>query len=103
MIYMDMLESYTVLHIKILHFFDNPVAFNGVNAANYYIGSPIHPLCDAFPELLGQDVIINKVVKDLYSNGLMNTENLNCTMSANGMVAKRTTQMGSDFIKFVTR
>ncbi|WP_278336932.1 hypothetical protein [Clostridium grantii] len=32
---------------------------------------------------------------------LMNTESINCTMTANGMVASRTTQLGNDFINFI--
>lgn len=102
MIFLDMLEKYSVLHIKILHFFKNPLAFNNVNSSKYIMGSPIEPLCEAFPELCKKDSIINKIVKDLYADGLMNTENLNGIMTPSGMVASRTTQLGSDFIDFIT-
>lgn len=33
----------------------------------------------------------------------MNTENLNCMMTASGMVASRVTEIGDEFIRFITR
>ncbi len=102
MIYLDMLERYSFLHLKILHFFYNPKAFEGINISKYSMGSAIDPLYDTYPELKGHKEIINKIVKDLYSEGLLNTENLSVMMSGSGMIAKRTTELGDNFINFIT-
>ncbi len=101
MIYLDMLERYSVLHIKILHYFNNPLAY-GIDESNYLMGSAMQPLLDAIPELSDKTDLVNKIVKDLHSDGLMNTADLNGMMTPGGMVAKRTSQLGSNFIDFIT-
>ena len=32
---------------------------------------------------------------------MVNTESLNCTMTSSGMVAKRTTKLGDQFLTFI--
>lgn len=101
MIYLDLLDRYTVWHLKILHFFYNPSMFKAVNVSGFMMGSPMEPLLQAYPELSDNKPIINKIVKDLYNDGLMNTKDLNCSMTPSGMIASRTTELGNDFIRFI--
>lgn len=101
LMYLDMISKYTVWHLKILVFFKNPLAFENVDAGHYYMGSPKEPLYMVYPELKKSDEIVNKIVKELYTDGLMSTENLNCTMTGSGMVASRTTGLGNGLVDFI--
>lgn len=53
------------------------------------------------PELRGQRHIYDQVWKDLYANGLVNTEGLHVMMSGNGLGQKRTSELGDAFIRFI--
>ena len=101
MMFFSIINKYTLWHLKILDFFQNPQKFEATRIGNYCIGSPQDVLFDVYPELQDKKPYIKKIVKELYSDGLMNTESLDCTMTAQGMVASRVTEMGNDFIKFI--
>jgi len=99
MIFMDLLDKYTISHIKIINFFHNPSRFEGVSCNNSYMGTPMSLLFQVHPEL--DNDLFNKIYKDLYTDGLVNTESLRINMSGSGMVQKRTTELGDDFLKFI--
>lgn len=98
-VFLSLLDKYTVSHIKIIYFFNNPKRFDGISSSSYMMGSPSTPLFQAFPEL--NNGLFKKMYDDLYTDGMVNTENLNVTMTGSGMVAKRTTQLGDDFLRFI--
>lgn len=97
-LFLALLDKYTVSHIKTINYFNNPKKF-GVYASNYYMGSPKDPLFQTFPEL--NTPIFDKIFKDLYFDGLVTSDSLNSTMTANGMVAKRTSALGDEFLSFI--
>ena len=104
MIFLNLVDKYTAWHLKILHYFRNPTAFEDVKMQKYYMGSPEDPLLDHFPDLKewsGQ--LIDKIVKDLYNDGMLDIASLHGTMSPSGMVASRTTELGNEFIDFITK
>lgn len=98
-IFMDLLDKYTISHIKILQFFYNPKQFIESSGSSYMMGSPTTLLFQTYPELENQ--MFKKIYNDLYVDGMVNTENLNITMTGSGMVAKRTTPLGDDFLNFI--
>lgn len=98
-IFLDMLDKYTSSHMKIIDFFNNPKKYSQIADANYMMGSPKTPLFAAYPEL--NNPLFEKIYKDLFLDGLVNTENLNATMTGNGMIAKRTTELGDEFLEFI--
>ena len=102
MMYLDMMDRYTAWHLKILCYFQNPKAFPGVDENNYLMGSPLQPMYKVFPELESNNSLVNKIVADLYNDGMLNTSSMNATMTGNGMVASRTTDLGNKFIGFIT-
>jgi hypothetical protein len=53
------------------------------------------------PELRNCKELYTQLWRDLYSRGLLNTDGLNVTISGNGLSAKRTTNLGDDFLKFI--
>jgi hypothetical protein len=102
MMFFSMMDKYTLWHLKILDFFQNPKKFEAARTGSYYMGSPQDVLFDVYPELQDKKPYVKRIVKELYADGLMNTESLDCTMTASGMVASRVTEMGDDFIGFIT-
>ncbi len=98
-VFLSLLDKYTVSHIKIIYYFNNPKRFDGISSSSYMMGSPSTPLFQVFPEL--NNGLFKKMYDDLYTDGMVNTENLNVTMTGSGMVAKRTTQLGDDFLRFI--
>lgn len=101
MMFFNMIGKYTLWHLKILDFFQNPRKFNAVNEAKYCMGSPKTVLFEVYPELQDKEPYVDRIVKELYADGLMSIEDLNCTMTSSGMVASRVTSIGEDFIKFI--
>lgn len=98
-VFLDLLDKYTISHIKIINFFFKPSRFEGVSSSSYMMGSPKTPLFDIYPEL--DNDLFNKIYNDLYTDGMVNTKDLNCTMTGAGMIAKRTTALGDEFLDFI--
>jgi hypothetical protein len=104
-IFLNLLDTFTVWHIKILHFIDNPTKWfenAGQNPPNSMMGSLSSVLTNAFPPLSGQQELLDVIWRDLHDNGFHNTSGLMTTMSGNGLLANRTTQLGQEFLKFIS-
>jgi len=57
----------------------------------------------AIPELKGRRKFYDQIVKELYSDGLLNSDTfLHTTMTDQGMFASRTTEMGKQFLEFIS-
>lgn len=98
-VFLDLLDKYTVSHIKIIYFFHNPKSFEGIDSYEHSMGSPSTPLFHIYPEL--NNDLFKKIYKDLYVDGMITLENINITMTGSGMISKRTTPIGDDFLKFI--
>ena len=66
------------------------------------IGSLSQILTSAYPELQNQRAFYDLVSKDLWNNGLMNTDGLHAMMSASGTGASRSSDIGKQFLRFIT-
>ncbi len=106
LMFLNFVDSFTPWHLVILKFFDNPREWgqkHGISYPNYMIGgSPGTILEVTFTELGGKQELYDQFVKDLFSRGLMSTDQLHTMMTVGGMFAPRTTSMGQQFIKFIT-
>jgi len=91
-----MIDSFTELHIKVLKVFQSPST-----PPNLSMGGLSNVLVYNFPELNDQRDVYDQIWKDLYSKGLVSTSNLHTTMSGHGLMAKRTTKIGDQFIAFI--
>lgn len=100
MVYVSLVEKYTVSHIKILDFYNDPIKFDIVRNTTGMMGSATHFLFKVYPEL--DNSLFVKFYNDLYTDGLVNTESLNSMMTDSGMKAKRTTELGDGFLEFIT-
>lgn len=95
-IYLNYIDQFTVLHIKILRF-----AFKRAVSSNIYMGSLRPILMGIYPELQKQEGLVTQIWKELYSSGLISVDSLQGGMSAQGLSEKFTTQLGDNFLRFI--
>lgn len=95
-ILLNSVEKYTIPHLRLLRFLQNPKDYNPKDS--YMGGSPMTIYNDYYPN---RDKSLDSIiVRDLYADGFINTDSLNANMTGSGMVEKRTTALGDDMIKF---
>lgn len=105
LLFINLIDSLTPWHLRILHFFQSPgdwFAGNQQEAPNIYMGGPSQVLESAFPDLKGRRAFYDILIKDLYSSGLLSIESLHVMMSGDGAMAKRTTDFGDLFVSYVS-
>lgn len=105
LMFLNWVDELTPWYLRILKFFENPIEWgkgHGITYPDLEFGSPAHALTHAFPELRGQDNFYAQIIKDLYSRGLMSIESLSVTMTKQGIFASRVTEIGKQFIQFIT-
>ncbi len=95
--FFDWIDSLSVLHIQVLMLFQDPAPPSQMSMGG--LGSVLE---HNMPQLKGQRHIYDQVWKDLYSRGLVNTESLHVTMSGQGLASKRTTEVGDEFLRFIS-
>ncbi|HEY5593276.1 MAG TPA: hypothetical protein VIK55_19950 [Paludibacter sp.] len=104
-IFLNLISDFTVWHIKILNFFDNPVnwfSVNGEPVPSFYSGGLSDILEIAFPELKDRRYFYDLLWADLSRAGLNNTNGLHTIMTGDGLLVSRTTDFGKVFLKFIT-
>jgi hypothetical protein len=102
--FLNFIDAFTVWHIKILSLFDDPDCwFKTHNKLfpNLTMGGLSNVIQEAYPELKGQDDFCNLIWEDLKRAGLHNTGSLHAMMSAQGLLASRTTDFGKQFLAFI--
>jgi hypothetical protein len=105
LIFLNFVDTLTTWHMRILKLFDNPKAWFAQNKKkfpNLEFGGLSNVLLEAYPELRDQRGFFDQLFRDLYAQGLINTESMHVTMTASGLIASRTTAMGKVFIGFIT-
>ena len=105
MMFINLVDSLTPWHIKILRFFQNPIELGrtkGIRPEGMYMGSPSQILEQYYPELRGQREFYDLVVRDLHARGLFTLDSLHTMMTANGTFTSRTTKLGDEFLNFIS-
>jgi hypothetical protein len=104
-IFLRYIAELTIWHIRFLAFFQAPqvkLAAKGVKT-NYLSGGGSDVLEDYYPELQGKREFCDQIAADLDARGLIGGRNfLHSMMSAQGMVAKRTTPLADQFLAFIS-
>lgn len=103
-IFLNLIDNFTTWHIRILYFFNDPEEWlktNDVTLPNFMAAGLIDVLKLAYPELNGQRDLVNIIWADLKRAGLHDSGDLGTMMSGNGLIAKRTTDLGKKFLKFI--
>jgi len=97
-IFLDFVDSLTELHLRILRVFHAPLPPAGMSMAGLN-----NVLEHNIPELRGRRELYDQLWKDLFARGLVNTESLNAAMSGTGLTQKRTSGLGDEFLKFISK
>lgn len=104
--FVGLVDSLTVWHLRILRFFSDPARVfqsQGKQAPQYVIaGSLSQLLTTAYPELKNERGFYDQIGKDLYTRGLLGTDGFHTVMSGRGVYEKRTTEMGEQFLNFIS-
>jgi hypothetical protein len=104
--YLKLVEELSEWHLRILTLFQDPRGWFrnvGQEMRTRLASSTLESvLTDAFPELRGKRSFYDQVWRDLRARGLVTTDSLQGTMSVEGALSGRTTEMGHDFLAFIT-
>lgn len=92
-IMLNCIEKYTLSHILILKYLQNPSSFS--NSKQYIAGGLFTYFDDYYPDF--NKALQSIILKDLFRDGLVNTDT-GGSMTSAGMEAKRTTELGDLFI-----
>lgn len=97
-------DRFTGWHLRVLAFLDDPRGWFAARSRPFpalMMGSISSVLTDAYPELRDRRDFYDLVAKDLHHAGLLNTDGLHAVMTAGGIAAGRTTDLGKQFLRFV--
>lgn len=107
LMFLNLVDRYTRWHLIILHFLDDPREYgkrNSISYPNWSMGGTATVLEYAIPDIKGQRKFYDQIVKELFSDGLLNSDTfMHTTMTDQGMFASRTTDMGKQFLAFISR
>lgn len=95
--FLAFVDSFTEWHLRILRLFQKPPELTGV-----MMGGLDMVIERGFPELHGKEIFYDQVWKDLRARGLVTTDSIHGTMSGAGLAAKRTSEFGDEFLRFVS-
>jgi len=106
LMFLNLVDRYTQWHLILLHFLDDPRQYgvrNKISYPSWSMGGTSALLEFAMPELKGKREFYDQIVKELYSDGLLNSDTfLHTTMTDQGMFASRTTAIGKQFLAFIS-
>lgn len=106
LMFLQFVDELSPTHLGLLALFDSPVRWmekNNIQNPGWGMGGPSTVVEHCFPSLRNRREIYEQLVRDLQARGLIHQgQFLNVTMTGNGMVESRTTQMGKAFIAYVS-
>ncbi len=104
-IFLNLLDSYTIWHVRILKLFDNPSHWfetNKIEPLRNVMGGGLKIILEiAFPELKGRTDFCNLIWEDLKRAGLHNSGSLGAMMTGSGLLQNQTTDIGRRFLQFI--
>ena len=104
-IFLNYIDSFTSWHIKILDLFDNPQKWFEKRSVSFpvYMGAGLSTVIEtAFPEFKSEDDLMDLIWDDLHRAGFHKTSGLKAMMTGNGLLAERTTDLGKEFLRFIS-
>lgn len=102
--FVALVDQFTEWHLRLLRFFQDPKGWarrRNVALPSLMVGSPANVLEAVYPELQGRRLFYDQVWKDLVQRGLVDTDSLGGMMTGEGTVAKRTSDLGDQFLRFI--
>lgn len=103
-IFLNLIESFTIWHIKILKLFNDPKDWfekNNKSIPSFISAGLSSILEEAYPELKNKNDFYNLIWNDLFRAGLHNSGSLQAILSSSGLTTGRTTDLGRRFLNFI--
>ncbi|MPZ24310.1 MAG: hypothetical protein GEU28_12410 [Dehalococcoidia bacterium] len=105
-VFLNLIDTLTPAHMKLLKVLDDPRGWfsrNSLQWPNVKSGGLSTIVEAALPELKGRTEFSNLLARDMDSGGLTSTSSLSGIMSAQGLEARRTTDLGRQFLLFIEK
>lgn len=106
LMFLQFVDELTPTHLAMLAMFNSPVQWMQQHQIEYpawSMGGVSAVVEHCFPALRGKREVYEQVVRDLQTRGLVRQgQFLNITMTGNGMVESRTSDIGRAFIAYVS-
>jgi hypothetical protein len=103
--FINFVDTLTVWHLKLLDLLKGPQAWAEKHNHTYpdiSAGGFSNIIESAFPELQGQRDFYDQLGKDLTYRGLTGSDNFHVTEAGDGLIQKRTTELGDRFLEFIS-
>ncbi len=101
-IFLSLVDRLTPTHIVLLKFFRAPLDNTAAQPfRDHSMGGLFHLISTVFPELRSQKELLELIWQDLSNSGLLSGGGMNVTMTGSGLVQKRTTELGDQFLRFI--
>lgn len=104
--FVSFIDTISVWHIRLLALLSSPVEWfesHEQPVPDYRISSSLHGIVrEAMPELAVQGDYLEFIVADLTQRKLVSGGGIMTVMSADGWKAKRTTDLGDEFLQFIS-
>lgn len=106
LMFLNLVDSYTPWHLILLQFFVNPKEYgrdHNIKYPEFYMGGLDTVIELTFSDLKGKEKFYVQIIKELISNGLLQPgEYYQGGMSEQGMFASRISDMGKQFLQFIS-
>lgn len=102
--FLNFIENFTDWHLKFLDVLEDPKGYlskNNLMLGSIMMGSLSNLIFTAFPELEGKNDFCDLILSDLHDNKLVGINSMKGMMSADGITAKRTTEIGDIFLGYI--
>jgi len=104
-VFLNLVNQFTVWHIRLLHLFDNPSRWfsdNGKQPPNIMMGSAMSIIREAYPSFGLDSSLADLIWNDLKSAGLQNSADLRTSVSGQSLMEGRLTHLGKQFLNFIS-
>lgn len=105
LMFLRFVDEFTPLHLRVLAIFDNPAECVAETGRRFQVsmGSLGTVIVHCVPELVREDELSSQIFRDLQNRGLlMQGMALNGAMSQQGLLTRRTSSLGREFLKFIS-
>ena len=103
-LFLNIVDIFTVWHIRLMKLFQDPQEWankNNHKFPSFYSAGLSRILESAFPELSGRRAFYDQLWQDVNNYGLTRTPSLHGMMTEQGLMAKRLSELGEEFMRFI--
>ena len=105
LVFLRYIDELTIVHLKLLDLMRDPRQWEKNNNKQFpqlVNGKLAQIIYHAFPELKAQEALTELFVNDLQTRGLLQEVNIHGTLTFHGLMAARSTEMGSCFLRYIS-